>query len=447
MTNISAGVHRIRFEKELDGMPLSRGSFYPVGVLMVPLSSSPLQPSSRFRAMMATRDIESGLGRKSDPSLYPANDEIFNSHNESGRRKPLASRLIMLDLNPFKILSGKNSTRVSDPTAAASSQRLSPEVLQSHQPPGGARVADDAASDRSTAGLLGKSGPAVYPATAELPAATVTEEGEESVECPLGESTAIVTAIFSLRLPLHKLLPNDMESPPTRGLSGAPTSTLSARASSLPPIQPVSTLVPKDIKVTPTELMILDTTGHVYLSREIFGLGAAVSVVNTSHNDPSPPAPQDETAQEVKRDVVMTDLGDPSERRSLSGSLNSSIGSAGTSSLGSLHAGAVQDEGHRGAKTYERLSSSTGGEEDQIRSSSLSREEGQGAAEQKGGEPSSPSAAGQGSSASASIDIATETALTIGGGKYTREECVVCFTEHKEVMLLPCRCVHSKLLH
>eukprot|EP01035_Chromulina_nebulosa_P033160 gene33160-44384_t len=41
VTNVSAGMHRIRFEKEIDGPAISQGSFYPVGVLVVPLSSSP----------------------------------------------------------------------------------------------------------------------------------------------------------------------------------------------------------------------------------------------------------------------------------------------------------------------------------------------------------------------------------------------------------------------
>ena len=447
VVNISTGVHRIRFEKELDGPALSQGSFYPVGVLVVPLSSSPLHPSSSFGASMVSRDVESGLGWKTGSSLTPttrirgvnsANDEAPSGLSESERRKPLHSRLMRFDLNPFKILSGAvSSNRVSDPTGA-SSQRLSPQVLQSRQLSGGTRVADDAASDRSTAGLLGKSDPAVHPAVAEPPppssststaAAAAGEEGEsESVECPLEESTGIVTAIFSLRFPVHKLLPTEI------ALSGAPSPPTGASTSSLPSIQTVSTLVPKEIKVAPTELMILDTNGHVYLSREIFGLGSsAAPVANTANSNPSPLVPNGDATEEVKRDVVVTDLGDPSERRgSLSGSLNSS---AGTSSLGSLHAGAVQDIDRRGAKNYERLSSSTGGdEEDQVRASSLSGE-GQPADEQKVGEPSSATSAGP-----APVDnAAVETALTIGGGKYVKEECVVCFTDHKEVMLLPCR--------
>jgi hypothetical protein len=228
----------------------------------------------------------------------------------------------------------------------------------------------------------------------------------------------------------------------------------------------------QEVKVTPTELIILDPVGNLFLSQEIFGLGSAEEGKEARRNQA--PASQSitspppiESAAECLHETNGKDLlrlSAVDEKRHSNSSL-SSVGSDDTSSYGSAHPGAVRDIDRAGEKLYERLggggdkrnhdtasttaaallavnghSSSSKGVNRKVRFESsigpiASGDEEEGDGELQEGEKKEETSA----AAAAAPDAVEETSLTCGGGVFIKEECVVCLTEHKEVMLLPCR--------
>jgi len=117
------------------------------------------------------------------------------------------------------------------------------------------------------------------------------------------------------------------------------------------------------------------------------------------------------------------------------------------SSLGSANPAAVRDSSvisNGGDKsTYTRLKSSTrdDGDGDTKYNLDTVREASSASHEDK----EAVTAAAASASPTAAEAVVSEGALACTGGKFVKEECVVCFTDNKEVMLLPCRYANNFL--
>eukprot|EP00597_Dinobryon_sp_UTEXLB2267_P001494 CAMPEP_0170070472 /NCGR_PEP_ID=MMETSP0019_2-20121128/8750_1 /TAXON_ID=98059 /ORGANISM="Dinobryon sp., Strain UTEXLB2267" /LENGTH=531 /DNA_ID=CAMNT_0010278757 /DNA_START=595 /DNA_END=2190 /DNA_ORIENTATION=- len=463
--DVIAGSHRIRLEKDIDEAAVAIPKFYTIGVLLIPLSpTTSLSHTQAFKSTYKPKDlvdIEMGVSQRT--TKHTTNNEAFN-RIDHGRTKPGLYPFLNFSMNPFRIVSNSSTSNtttnrvvsfpdeVSQPTLSATSLSLASSssdarrvVKDSHnQPRQIEAAADETASDRSTIGLL--------PHNPQRPSKGDMQASDNDVEeiClaeDLTASTTMCSSLYSLRLPLYKLLSSESVLPTT---SSSPSSVTAAQLSgqlqkgeqksSSAGLEQKSKPALMELKVNPTELMVIDVTGQIYVSKEIFGLGSAESQTSTE------PAAEATSSLSAAAAADVETPADDLKEDSLVGNEQSNNNSlSSVSSLGSANPAAVRDSsmmssGAGGEKsTYTRLKSSTrdDGDGDIKYHLDAVREASSASHDDTEGLPAVTAAVAAASTTAEAVT--SEGVLACTGGKFVKEECVVCFTDHKEVMLLPCR--------
>jgi hypothetical protein len=173
----------------------------------------------------------------------------------------------------------------------------------------------------------------------------------------------------------------------------------------------------------PKELIVIDKHGQVYNSVEVFGLGVANEVSSAGSNPVSPTLPNG---------AVGALFSPPAVFNTFAPSLslpNSSHASTPSEMLS--HPTRVAPEAFGNHSAASRASLLQNQDAMELNNIIQSQER-----ENPGHQPSS--AAETGKDASPTSGAVSSLALA-QGGKYLAEECVVCLTDPKEILLLPCR--------
>jgi hypothetical protein len=242
--------------------------------------------------------------------------------------------------------------------------------------------------------------------------------------------------IYSFQLPAY--LPkffHDAPAPPVPVAATAPSPVEGEKAGSgsqkhvkkaLKPQQaiaapPAPLTLPKRRALHPRELLLVDTQGRVYLSAEIFGLGAMNESDSGEYNTngPAPSAAADVTAAPETSGMT---TGKGYGQGSVQQSPTVVLPNSGVNATRVLPTAAGSTNRDTGTDSY--IASTNG-------SSSTA-----------GGELQGEQQQGADAATAATADAAPVVVSSLNaaqGGKYLHEECVVCLTDPKEVLLLPCR--------
>lgn len=275
-------------EKDIDESAIASPKFYTIGVLLIPLSTNTSLSQNQAIKVTKSKDcVDIEMGNSQRAIKHPGGNETLKGVDHE-RTKPGLHPFLNFSMNPFRIVSNSfvpntpirrvvtSPDDVPQPTLSATSLSLAStssaseprNVVNQNDYPHRRMEAtpDETASDRSTIGLL--------PPNPHRPSEGDVDNDDEEITLveDLTASTTMCSSLYSLRLPLSKLLPSESlfpvassSSPP--GLILRQNRKGEQKSSSEAESQQHSKPALLDVKVTPTELMIIDVTGQVSISK------------------------------------------------------------------------------------------------------------------------------------------------------------------------------------